>query len=156
MYHQDRVRRSCTEDETKHLSVCAQPSVNASLFFHTPTKASLKISVWTRGSSLCVRPDKEADRETRPPSAEHQLVCVRAITPVLLRITQLDLCAKGLWLLQRSVPQHWIITELAECSALPRSQMSTTSVQTGINKKELPQMCDCGRGKGRAGRVKWG
>lgn len=78
---------------------------------------------------------------------------------MLLWITQLDLCAKGLWLLQRSVPQHWIITELAECSALRRSQMSTTSVQTGIKKKrknwaKCAIVAEGREGKGRQGKAR--
>ena len=60
---------------------------------------------------------------------EHQMVC--AIT-LVLHIMQLDRCAKGIWLLKCSLPQHWFITELPKCSALQHSQMSTTSEQTGI------------------------
>lgn len=59
-----------------------------------------------------------------------------AITFVL-QIMQLDLCAKGIWLLKCSLPQHWIITELPKCSALRHSQMSTTSKQAGIKTQHM-------------------
>lgn len=65
----------------------------------------------------------------RPSVLSSQLVC--AITPVL-EIMQLEICATGTELLQCSLPQQWIITELSKCSALQHSQMSTTSEQTGI------------------------
>lgn len=114
--------------------------------------SSQKLVVGHEGC-LSVCPVKERHRIEASLCRASAGECVCTITPVLLRITQLDLFAKGLWLLQRSVPQPWIITELAECSALRRSQMSTTSVQTGIKKKKLPQMWDCSRGKGRPGQM---
>lgn len=110
----------------------------------------------TRVVFVCVQIKKETQNWGLTVPGISWWLCgsVCAITPVLLRITQLDLCAKGLWLLRRSVPQHWIITELAACSALRRSQMSTTSVQTGLKKRSGPSVAIVA--EGREGQVKWG
>lgn len=82
--------------------------------------------VWSWQTNRNRNKTSERERQTFGASAG---AC--AIIPVL-QIMQLDLCAKGIWLLKCSLPQHWIITELTKCSALQHSQMSTTSEQTCI------------------------